>query len=204
MVSAHIFTVGPRLYGTQTIGQLAPGTLLTSGQKEQREWQGHSMALKVLPHKWHRWLEFTFHWPKQVTQLEVNRARIYYYPTGRSGEQNNQRWVGCSIHQSAADYQKRSRTYFQPFNFPKLVIIIKLWLNLLKGNNSHIIIPHQTRSTKDVEWNKNRARRSCRRLIFPSVVRCQAISFPPQSFLSTWRKRNSRNCTVENCILLCS
>lgn len=44
--------------------------------------------------------------------------------------------VGCSMRQSATDYQRRYRKYFQPFNFPKLVITIKLWPNLLKGNNS--------------------------------------------------------------------
>lgn len=79
--------------------------------------------------------ELTFHWPKQVTQLEVNRARICY-STDRNSEQNNQWWVGRSIYQRAGNYQNRCRKYFQPFNFPKLVITIKLWPNLLKGNNS--------------------------------------------------------------------
>lgn len=127
-LSPHLY------YGVQGTQQLASKTLLPSWQKEHRECWAIQWVLKLFLISC-TGDELTFHWSKQVTQLEVNRARICY-STDRSSEQNNQWWVRCSIYQRAGNYQNRCRKYFQPFNFPKLVITIKLWPNLLKGNNS--------------------------------------------------------------------
>lgn len=126
-LSPHLY------YAVWDTGQLASMTLLPSWQKEHREWLSYSMGLKAFPHKLHRWwahISLT----KAGNTAWVNRARICY-STDRNSEQNNQWWVGRSIYQRAGNYQNRCRKYFQPFNFPKLVITIKLWPNLLKGNN---------------------------------------------------------------------
>lgn len=73
----HISAVGYATqlhYWTQATGQLASKTLLPSGQKGQKAWLSHPMAL---PHKWYRWPELTSHWPKQIIELEVHGARIH-------------------------------------------------------------------------------------------------------------------------------
>lgn len=79
-------------FRAQATGPLASRTSPPSGQKGPRERLSHSMA--ALPHKWHRRLELTFHWPKQVTQLEVKGARIHILLSLRQERRMKQPMMG--------------------------------------------------------------------------------------------------------------
>lgn len=187
-------------YWTQATGQLASKTLLPSGQKGQKEWLSHSMAL---PHKWHRWPELTFHWPKQIIQLEVNGARIHILLSHRQEWRIKQPMMGGLQHSSECSWLTKEdiENISNPSIFPNLWLLLNcdrvFWREITPF---HIVMPEAHRMQNETKT----ARRSSRRLIFPFVVICQTISFPPQSFLSTWRKTNSRNYSVEDCTLLCS
>lgn len=142
-------------YWTQATGQLASKTLLPSGQKGQKEWLSHSMAL---PHKWHRWPELTFHWPKQIIQLEVNGARIHILLFHRQEWRIKQPMMGGLQHSSECSWLTKEdiENISNPSIFPNLWLLLNcdrvFWREITPF---HIIIPYQTRSTQDAEWNKN-------------------------------------------------